>query len=64
MIRQEDLTPEQIEALQEVANAGVLKNAALSKAQKRLMKLGCIEKRRGGLVVTKKGKLLLPTSRR
>jgi hypothetical protein len=58
-IQQDDLTPTEIEALQEIANTGLLKKATLSKELKRLTKLGYIQKNFGGLLATTKGKLYL-----
>ena len=62
-IIQEDLSPAEVDALKEVAHAGLLKKAIPNKERKRLTKLGYIEERLGGIVATAKGKLYLGPSR-
>lgn len=54
---QNNLTPDEEEALREVARGGLLQKIIPADIEDRLIKYGYIEQKLGGLVATTKGKL-------
>ena len=55
--KDDDLTPDEEEALREVARGGLMQKVIPAKARDRLIELGYIEQKLGGLAATAKGKL-------
>jgi len=64
MTRQNDLTPDEEEALREVARGGLMQKVIPAKARERLIELGYIEQKLGGLAATARGKLYFGRRRR
>jgi hypothetical protein len=58
---QNNLTPDEEEALREVARGGLLQKIIPADIEDRLIKYGHIEQKLGGLVATTKGKLYAAT---
>ena len=59
MAEHNDLTPTELEALREVARGDLFQKVIPAKAQARLIELGYIDQKLGGLVATSKGRLYL-----
>ena len=57
MSRRNDLTAIEVEYLHEVARCGMLQKTLPTKVRARLIELGYIEQKLGGLVATSKGKV-------
>lgn len=58
---QDDLTSVEAEALREVARGGLMQRVISDHIRDRLIQLGYIEQKLGGLVATAKGKLYAVT---
>jgi hypothetical protein len=61
MAQQNDLTSVEAEALREVGRGGLMQRVIADHIRDRLIQLGYIEQRLGGLVATAKGKLCAAT---
>lgn len=64
MVKQDDLTPAEAEALREVARGGLMQKVIPDHLRDRLIELKYIEQKLGGLVATAKGKLYAATHKR
>ncbi len=66
MAQEKDLTPAEVETLREIARPSLLKKTVPAKVQERLIKMGYVEQKLGGLVATAKGRAYLapPLKRR